>query len=459
MTLSLYAILLFGHASLIWGLHTRSRRAILGTLSSLCLLTCLILFTFDSPAPLLLTAFGPTAVSLFLWLGWIASHLSAPPLSHCPPCALRLIAFWYVIETFTLIDLSLPDTASLTSFYHPLAPLHIWTAVLARALLVITLSHAAFSHAVERHALRPAIFLQAIALFSGILWAQDAWLNAWHWDPIETLSLVTLISASALNRSQKPRWLCATAVALIATLCITNGAFGTDSQHSYGMDRPLALAFYAAFLATILYQYLRHPRPTATEAVSPFLLFLSHTAAFILILLALYTIFVSTAHTPWIAFLFCLLFILFSILHHKNYLFCILSICMAILLFFQPRLTTPSSLHTLTPLTVQTPAGAAALIDLDRTDNLAHAVIRLNQTAYALSFWDTQKHASSRAIAFQNDRLWRLSADAYTPSEGLTVRITDVTFFSIWLCLVMICSCIMLMPASPSARRPRRSIT
>ena len=513
----LYAIVLFGFAALFYGLRTASRRAIHAGLACHTLFLGIVLSTFDTPSPLFLTAFGPVALSLCLWLIWISTHLHrntslARPM---PDLALRMIGLWYIAETLTLIDLSVPpDASALAALYHPLAPLHIWTSILARATLILALCHAAFQHSIPKPALTLSLLLQAISLFSGILWAQDTWLVGWHWDPIETLSLITLIATAAACRTRAPAWLFTAALSLVGTLCITNGAFSSASRHSYGIDQPLFLAFHAAFIVTLLWQFIHAPRlawmgevsphaatsprsnreeerlrkqtrerdevrrsplcgaaprnapeirtmtdaPSSRHRFDPLLLYLSYTSIFILIIIIFCTLLGALSNASKLSYLFSFIFLFFAFINYKNTKKIIFCIILSILISLYSFITTPATQHTLTPIAIQTPAGSATLLDIDRTKPISRAIIRIDMEPKELSFFEERPLAHTRAFYLHNNRLWRISADAYTPSVGLTVRITDVTFFGIWLFLVMICSGILLHD-STAPLRPRKANT
>ena len=252
MTCVLFTILIFGFLSLFWYQKHPSRRAIYCAMICFGAFIFLAILTFDDTRPLLHSAFGPIAAGLFLWLTWLTPHATAHPQKHpASHLATRMMILWCLAETLKLIDLSVPSE-SLSTLTHPFAPIHIWTSILGRFTLILALCEAAFDQTFPRTPLLAGTFLQAIAIFTGIIWAHDAWHSAWNWDPIETLALITLIASSAATLSRRRLWFCVTAIAIIATLFVTDGALATTSQHSYGINHPLLLAFYLAFLITVI---------------------------------------------------------------------------------------------------------------------------------------------------------------------------------------------------------------
>lgn len=82
----------------------------------------------------------------------------------------------------------------------PLLSLHVLSVMLAYALLtIIALSSALWLCGrrsllpLARRMLRPAVFILAVGIFIGAVWANTSWGRYWGWDPKETWALITLM--------------------------------------------------------------------------------------------------------------------------------------------------------------------------------------------------------------------------------------------------------------------------
>ena len=97
----------------------------------------------------------------------------------------------------------------------PLLSLHVAIIMLAYALLAFLMLNGIM--AISRHGdtqrvkqlhitgqliLMPAVFLLAIGIFIGAVWANVSWGTYWSWDPKETWALITLIIYAAPLHAQ-----------------------------------------------------------------------------------------------------------------------------------------------------------------------------------------------------------------------------------------------------------------
>ena len=169
--------------------------------------------------------------------------------------------------------------------------------------------------------------------------------------------------------------------------------------------------------------------------------FLSNTAAYMLTLLSVLILFgyFSNAHTT--VNVFCILFFIFAILHFHTRLQCLAHIILLFICYIQPL--SPTTTYTLTPLSHTTVAGSTSLLSIDRSEPLAHATIRIDQTSKTISFDQTSNQPRERALLLHKHHLWRIHTDTYTPSMGLVTHFTDITFFVIWLFFALLSYCIL----------------
>ncbi len=86
-----------------------------------------------------------------------------------------------------------------------------------------------------------ALFLQLLGTVSGALWADQAWGTPWNWDPIECLSLSTLIWLATLRLGRsglRGRWhqlgLAAIPIyTILGTALVRSGLLARASRHGY----------------------------------------------------------------------------------------------------------------------------------------------------------------------------------------------------------------------------------
>jgi ABC-type transport system involved in cytochrome c biogenesis permease subunit len=84
----------------------------------------------------------------------------------------------------------------------PLLSVHVMTVMSAYALFALQMLLGVYAFivsdtrritALSRLLLYPAVFLLAIGIFLGAIWANVSWGNYWSWDPKESWALITLM--------------------------------------------------------------------------------------------------------------------------------------------------------------------------------------------------------------------------------------------------------------------------
>ena len=114
----------------------------------------------------------------------------------------------------------------------PFLFVHVGTIMLSYILLVTSI--------VRREVLRPAVFLLAVGIFLGAVWANVSWGTYWSWDPKESWALVTLLIYSLPLHEKSLPWFRSTrnyriySILALASLLMTY--FGVNflgGMHSY----------------------------------------------------------------------------------------------------------------------------------------------------------------------------------------------------------------------------------
>ena len=114
----------------------------------------------------------------------------------------------------------------------PFLFVHVGTIMLSYILLVTSI--------VRRKVLRPAVFLLAVGIFLGAVWANVSWGTYWSWDPKESWALVTLLIYSLPLHEKSLPWFRSTrnyriySILALASLLMTY--FGVNflgGMHSY----------------------------------------------------------------------------------------------------------------------------------------------------------------------------------------------------------------------------------
>lgn len=114
----------------------------------------------------------------------------------------------------------------------PFLFVHVGTVMLSYILLVVSIA--------RRELLRPAVFLLAIGIFLGAVWANVSWGTYWSWDPKESWALVTLLLYSLpLHRQSLPWFRSMRNYRIYSLLCLASllmTYFGVNfigGMHSY----------------------------------------------------------------------------------------------------------------------------------------------------------------------------------------------------------------------------------
>ena len=182
---------------------------------------------------------------------------------HRQPCfSLRVSAFSLLLGGFALLvaNLSYQNpaiTPLMPVLSSPLLTLHVSVIMMAYALLSFTMlnaltallltrtSHApAYAADLQRLTLLllyPALFLLAVGIFVGAIWANVSWGTYWSWDPKEVWALITFLSyAFLLHDASFPvlrRPLVFHLLVLCAFMCVLMTYFGVNhflgGMHSY----------------------------------------------------------------------------------------------------------------------------------------------------------------------------------------------------------------------------------
>lgn len=159
---------------------------------------------------------GPETMLLMSWLSMLLMLCMAHKLALCLP-------FGYLISGLTIMVAMMGDTnPSITPLMpvlqSPLLSVHVAVIMLAYALLAFLMFNGVMALCLRRHEqqvkrlyalgqmlLVPAVFLLALGIFVGAVWANVSWGSYWSWDPKETWALITLVVyATALHTKSLP---------------------------------------------------------------------------------------------------------------------------------------------------------------------------------------------------------------------------------------------------------------
>lgn len=116
----------------------------------------------------------------------------------------------------------------------PFLVVHVGTIMFSYILLVTSI--------VRRSLLRPAVFLLAVGIFLGAVWANVSWGTYWSWDPKESWALVTLLIYSLPLHEKSLPWFRSMRnyriYSLLALASLLMTYFGVNfllgGMHSYG---------------------------------------------------------------------------------------------------------------------------------------------------------------------------------------------------------------------------------
>lgn len=249
--LRVLAMLLLGAAAagLVLTLALADGRRRLAALSAVCGTGGFLVFFWQwlylGHAPL--TASGQimtlTAASLALGAAWAARRSAEVGLLGLVMAGFAALSGWIAAKDPALTPL-MPVLAS------PWLTVHVSLVMVAYTLLALTFAAALTGLSRPRRRreaarlalrlLRPGVYLLALGIFAGAVWANLSWGRYWAWDPKETWALVTLLLYAAplhrgLGLAQRPLRL--HLYLLMAALSIAMTYFGVNylpSLHAYG---------------------------------------------------------------------------------------------------------------------------------------------------------------------------------------------------------------------------------
>lgn len=159
---------------------------------------------------------GPETMLLMSWLSLLMMLCLAHKFTMCLP-------FGFLISGLTLMVALMGETnPSITPLMpvlqSPLLSIHVAVIMMAYALLAFLMLNGVMALALRHNAqqvqrlyvvgqmlLVPAVFLLAVGIFVGAVWANVSWGSYWSWDPKETWALITLVVyAMALHTKSLP---------------------------------------------------------------------------------------------------------------------------------------------------------------------------------------------------------------------------------------------------------------
>lgn len=243
------SVLLLSCALLPLALAAAGRRGRAATLYAVCGACGVLVFVWQwiylGHAPL--AASGQimtlTAASLALGAAWAARRSAEVGLLGLVMAGFAALSGWIAAKDPALTPL-MPVLAS------PWLTVHVSLVMVAYTLLALTFAAALTGLSRPRRRreaarlalrlLRPGVYLLALGIFAGAVWANLSWGRYWAWDPKETWALVTLLLYAAplhrgLGLAQRPLRL--HLYLLMAALSIAMTYFGVNylpSLHAYG---------------------------------------------------------------------------------------------------------------------------------------------------------------------------------------------------------------------------------
>ncbi len=262
----------------------RSQKWLVFLALTLSLLLCLIMLLKQHLSAFLRISFFTLQTSLFIYVSlhlglrwWLSGHI---PVSNGHETmlfmawALLLITFFLcrkfpiimgfgpLIASFCLLVSVLAGTSSqltplMPVLQSPLLSIHVMTVMCAYALFALQVllglqvlilmrkrDQAAQLDritALSQFLLYPAVFLLAVGIFLGAVWANVSWGNYWSWDPKESWALITLLvyavplHGASIGQFRKPRvyhiYIVAAFLAVLITYFGVNFLLG--GMHSY----------------------------------------------------------------------------------------------------------------------------------------------------------------------------------------------------------------------------------
>lgn len=381
---------------------------------------------------------------------------------------IALFTLFAIFQATSLTDIPAQD--SIAALNHPLAMSHIVCAMSAKAaglwaackmlcqLEAPENDEAAFTwqSVIQRgmislschQALSFALILQTLTVFLGMAWALEAsnWNALWQWDPIETLSLITLGSMMAATAKPRLVWGLTLLFAIIATEILSTGVMTSGSRHSYAMPSYIQLGFNISIIVMSLLQTFllrkREDFPT-----------LPGTASFILILVTCVVCAGRHLQSTVLASFFIILFTTATFLLYKNKRYAVISAFCALTIATLPLTSSKTAIEfDATPLAHETPLGSAMLTSVRTTDHARSFTLKLGEHDY-------QFETESELVPKQNQtvvefpQIWRLSATRYTPTQGLRLHANEITRSYLWLAIVALFICGMTTLSLTKHRR------
>ncbi len=458
-----------------------------------------LLVWFCSPTSLTASAFTASAIevlTLIFCLGLIPSRPSAQN------AVVKLLIVWCVYEVIASTALTAPELAErIAVLSHPLAGLHVFMAMAAKSLALAGCLVQSISGRSNR-LVWAAMWAQGGAIVLGMLWAQDAWMSLWQWDPIETLSLLVWIALLFAWQSQKVLWSTLALVLLICSELMAGGSLGPGSQHSYAEPEHLTAALHLAWLVSAIWL-------TGTRAFRE-TTFIDTTCALVLCLTGIMTAFGFVFSHSSLACVCAAAIIIYSVNLMRTssdgsskavawdggtcpperllpsaihrYPLCLrrpniitssnlyldqydnlqinlctkdrnitkrqgyIQICFAFLIVSLLCIQPSAERYSITPLVRATPCGEAMLkhIDIDTSE------IVISQKKYLFSYSPTQ----DRNYCYASYKLYKLSGQ-YSESNGLSIVFTDISLHAYWfiaLIILLIASQCRLNPPPKSEK-------
>ena len=197
---------------------------------------------------------------------WLSGHI---PVSNGPETMLFMawavllltiaggeviLGFGPLIASFCLLVAMLGGSSEITPLMpvlqSPLLSIHVMTVMCAYALFALLMLIGIYAFwapdmeritALSQLLLYPAVFLLAVGIFLGAVWANVSWGCYWSWDPKESWALITLmvyavpLHAASIPRFRRPRFYHLYMVVAFLTVLITY--FGVNyllgGMHSY----------------------------------------------------------------------------------------------------------------------------------------------------------------------------------------------------------------------------------
>lgn len=156
---------------------------------------------------------GPETMEFLAWLAVVVTWMVVRRFQAAWACGFLIAGLALMVSGFG--DSNPQLTPLMPVLQSPLLSLHVVIIMLAYALLAFLMLNGIMALALHRDAeqvkrlhitgqllLMPAVFLLAVGIFIGAVWANVSWGTYWSWDPKETWALITLLVYAAPLHSQ-----------------------------------------------------------------------------------------------------------------------------------------------------------------------------------------------------------------------------------------------------------------